>query len=73
MDNILIVDRIEEGTAVCEVADGSYLHIPLAKLPRGVREGACLRPEGDGYVIDEEEVKRRKARNKSLFDQLKKL
>jgi len=72
MSSILIVDRIEEGVAVCEGEGGSFTHIPLSALPRGIREGDCLRPEGDGYVIDKEETARRRAALKSLFDRLKK-
>ena len=71
MSNILIVDRIEAGIAVCE-GDGYTLDIPLGKLPKGVREGDCLRPEGDSYAIDPNEAARRRALNKALFDRLKK-
>ena len=67
----LIVDRIEEDIAVCEGPAKAYTQIPLSALPRSVREGDCLRPEGDGYIIDKEETARRRAALKSLFDRLK--
>jgi len=72
MKNILTVDRIEEGFAVCEAEDLSFRRIALSELPKGVREGDCLRSEGDGYVIDKDEAARRRAHNKALFDMLKK-
>ena len=72
MPATLVVDRIEEGIAICEDPAKAYKHIPLSKLPRGVREGDCLRQEGDGYIIDTEETARRRAALKSLFDRLKK-
>ena len=71
MADIFIVDRIEEGVAVCEGPARAYTQIPLARLPRGVREGDCLRREGDGYIIDAEQTARRRAHNKALFDRLK--
>ena len=72
MSNILIVDRIEAGFAVCEDAHLALRRIALAALPKGVREGDCLRPDGDGYIIDRDETARRRARNKALFERLKK-
>jgi len=72
MSNTLIVDRIEAGFAVCEVEGGTFTHIALSELPRGVREGDCLRPNGDGYIIDTEETARRRAALKAMFDKLKK-
>ena len=72
MSNILIVDRIEGDLAICEDETRALRPIPLSQLPKGVREGDCLRPEGDGYAIDKEEAARRRAFNKDLFDRLKK-
>ena len=69
---MLIVDRIESGFAVCEGEGGVFTRIPISELPLGVREGDCLRPDGDGYIIDKEETARRRAALKSLFDRLKK-
>ena len=36
-----VIDSIEEGMAALE-ADGGLLHLPLALLPRGAREGDVL-------------------------------
>lgn len=38
---MIIVDRIEEGTAVLEI-DGRRIDIPLSVLPEGVKEGDQL-------------------------------
>ena len=35
----LIVDRLEEGYAVCEQEDRSMIRIPMDRLPAGIREG----------------------------------
>ena len=72
MSNILIVDRIEAGFAVCEDENRTTTPIALSALPKGVREGDCLRPVDGGYVIDADEAARRRALNKALFEQLKK-
>lgn len=37
-----VVDAIEEGHAAIEVDGRSLLHVPLAQLPAGVREGEVL-------------------------------
>jgi len=72
MSHKLIIDRIEADLAVCESKGGTFTQIPLSALPRGVREGDCLRLDGENYVIDTEETARRRAALKSLFDRLKK-
>lgn len=60
---LLIIDRIEADIAVCELPDRTMQHIPLSALPGGVREGDCLRPQGDGYRVDAEETERRRQQN----------
>ena len=73
MSNILIVDRFEGGFALCEDESCKIQSIPRALLPKDLREGDCLRPLGEeDYAIDREETRRRRAFNKTLFDQLKK-
>lgn len=37
-----VVDSVEEGQAAIEVDGRSLLHVPLAQLPAGVREGDVL-------------------------------
>ncbi|MCL2578441.1 MAG: DUF3006 domain-containing protein [Oscillospiraceae bacterium] len=72
MSNILIVDRFEGGFALCEDEECKMQSIPRAMLPKNLRPGDCLRPDGEGYLVDADETARRRALNKSLFDQLKK-
>lgn len=58
---MIVVDRIEEGTAVVYFGD-IRRDIPLRDLPEGVREGSILRETPDGYTFDEQaEQERRKA------------
>lgn len=67
---MLIIDRLEEGIAVCEPENGPMVELPLAKLPQGVREGDVLIPNGEGYRIDLEETRRRRAEHAALFTRL---
>ena len=68
--NKLIVDRFEDGVAVCEQADRTMLEIPLAQLPADVREGDVLRCEGALYVIDREETQARAHRIREKMNRL---
>lgn len=73
MDELLVIDRIEGDTAVCETPDRNRRHIPLSLLPPGVREGDCLRTQPDGtLVVDEDETSRRRRHNHDLFARLSK-
>ncbi len=67
----LIVDRIEEGFAVCEKEDGSIKNVPLSLLPCGLREGAVLREADGSFLHDPEgEAERRErieAKRRRLF------
>ncbi|BCI60171.1 DUF3006 domain-containing protein [Solibaculum mannosilyticum] len=58
--DLLIVDRIEENTAVCEDEQGNMQSIPLSQLPAGVKEGDCLVRKEDGYLIDRQLTQRRR-------------
>lgn len=59
----LIIDRIENGIAVCEREDGSHCEIELVFLPRGAKEGSVIRVDGGGEAtLDlEAEAERRKS------------
>lgn len=61
---MLIVDRIEGDTALCEDAEKRMLAIPLHRLPAGTKAGSTLIPQGDGYRLapEEEEARREKIR-----------
>ena len=61
---MLTIDRIEEGIAVCEREDGSFIRLPA--LP-GWAEGDVLAETDGGYAVDEAETQARReaARRKS--------
>ena len=71
MSDMLVVDRIEGAFAICEDESLAFRRIALSELPKGLREGDCLRPAGDGYTIDSDETNRRRTLNKQLFERLK--
>ena len=56
----LIVDRLEEGYAVCEQEDGSMIRIPMDRLPAGIREGDVLAAQGGRYRADQAAAQKRK-------------
>lgn len=68
-----IVDRFEEGFAVCEREDGTTVSVGRDLLPAQAREGDCLMVEGeDSISIDQEATRARRARlarrTRSLFE-----
>ncbi len=60
----VVIDRIEQGYAVCELPDGSMKNMPLEFLPE------CK--EGDVVVIeiDKKETEDRQSRIKKKLDSL---
>lgn len=66
----LIVDRIENGIAVCEV-DGATIDIPLTKLSGDVREGDILCENGGLYAVAKEETAIRRTAISDRFERLK--
>lgn len=55
-----IIDRFENGYAVCELEDGNIKNIPKYQLPLEVKEGDMLIVENGFYrVLDVETKKRR--------------
>ena len=61
---MLTIDRIEEGIAVCEREDGSFVRLPAQP---GWAEGDVLGEADGGYAVDEAETRARReaARRKS--------
>lgn len=49
---MLIIDRIEEGFAVCQDDKGGYINVPVDLLPKGAGEGAALKAIDGGYALD---------------------
>ena len=71
---MLIVDRIEEEFAVCELIVGkneeTQIIVELSKLPSDVKAGDVIARENDCYVIDAEETKKRRETINKLQDSL---
>ena len=51
-----IVDRLEEGLAVCETEDKKKAVFPLKDLPEAIREGDVLQELDGVFSRDEEET-----------------
>ena len=64
-----IIDRLEEGIAVCENELKKLISIPRDQLPDGSKEGDVLEElEGRFSRSDQETEARRKAIRKKLMD-----
>ncbi len=64
-----MIDRLEEGIAVCENELKKLISIPKDKLPEGLREGDVLEEqEGVFSRNDEETARRRSEMRKKLMD-----
>ena len=68
----IIVDRIENGLAVCELDGGEVVDIPLDRISGSVKEGDVLcENEGAGYFVSQEETELRRSAIQDRFDRLK--
>ncbi len=69
----LIVDRIEDGFAVCENENGEMTELDFFYLPYGAKEGSILVENNGLYELcPEEEIERREklfVLQESLFDE----
>ena len=69
-----VVDGLEGRLARIELEDGETVDLPLASLPKGVREGDVLLmfEDGDDFTleIDHEETARRRAGGQAQIDAL---
>ena len=66
----LIIDRIENDTAVCERQDRSHCNIPLEKLYPGAKEGDYLIFANGEYRRDLDGETTARNRNRKLQDNL---
>lgn len=72
---MIIVDRIENGNAVCEINGTEIKNIPLSQITNNVAEGDVLIDKnGDEsfYIIDVEKTNERKEDINERFERLKK-
>ena len=70
MKKRLVIDRIEENSAVCETDDLVMVELPLVELPGEATEGAALVFDGQSYTIDAKTQKKRRRRIKKKIDEL---
>ena len=64
-----IIDRLEEGLAICETELRKRISVPVSHLPKGIKEGDVLREEEGRFFLDSEETdKRRREMKKKLMD-----
>ena len=66
----LIVDRTEEGIAVLEKEDGTYIRITLTDFDSEIREGDVLIFDGEKYILDKEEKEERRSKILALQKKL---
>lgn len=72
VDELLILEQIEEGVAVCETPERTKVQFSAGLLPAGTKPGDCLRRAADGSLsVDAEETARRRRRNIDLFGSLR--
>lgn len=65
-----IIDRFEEGIAVCETEHGEMINIKISTLPKNIQEGTLLIKTEKGYIIDKDKEKTQKSKIKALEDEL---
>ena len=64
-----IIDRLEEGLAICETELRKRISVPVSHLPKGIKVGDVLREEEGRFSLDSEETdKRRREMKKKLMD-----
>lgn len=56
----IIIDRIENGFAVCE-NDSGKMNIPLSDIEGKPKAGDVLAKKGNGYIIDEKAAEKRRS------------
>ena len=66
----VIVDRIENGYAVCELENGSFQTFPMSELPAGCLEGSVLIWEDSAWELDLSAEIGRKEKVQHLLDSL---
>ena len=69
MDDIMIIDRFEDGFAVCECC-GEIICVPRSLIPEGAKEGDVLTESENGYIVDSDETERKRAEINKLLNDL---
>ena len=60
IDIKVIIDRFEEGFAVCERENRTMINIKKELLPQGSMEGQVIILKEDGIIIDFQETEKRR-------------
>lgn len=60
-----IIERIEEGIALCEINEKLIIEVPVTALPQGVKEGSVI-----SLCVDSNETEKRKEKINSLMNSL---
>ena len=65
----LVVDRIENGIAVCEpLGQSEIIQFKTALLPKGAKEGDVLKYNGTRLILDKESTSERTKKIKGMLD-----
>lgn len=68
---ILCVDRIINGIAVCEKEDFTVVEIKVSEIPFEIYEGSIIRTDGKNYFLDTDEEQKRRKKIIELQNKLK--
>ena len=66
----VVIDRIEEGFAVCETEKRVMVNFAVEMLPKGIEEGMVLDVEGESIIIDKEETEKRKKMAEKMLEDI---
>lgn len=66
----VIVDRIEENFAVCEMENGNMLSLSMSILPSNIKDGTVLDIQGQIITVDEEQTEKKRKAAERLLDDL---
>lgn len=66
----IVIDRLEDGCAVCELPDKRRVNLPLNELPPGAREGYHYVWKDGEYRRDIDAENEARARNRALQESL---
>ncbi len=69
-DSYYVVDRIESDVAVLVGDTGEKQDIARSSLPKGAKEGSCLKRSESEFLLDEAETVRREQRIKAKLNAL---
>lgn len=69
MINVLVIDRFEDGFAVCD-CNGELICVPISMIDHNAIEGDVLDFDGEMYLVDRELTD---ARRQQMLDMMNKL